>query len=255
MIKYFTREIITTVGEVQQIDLLNGKTVYVRHGDQLVRVSICTLVKIGKEFHEIKNSRDNEEIDKNGIEENRQSLHPVIVDSEQKSMQQDLEQLVDQNQNEESLVENLEQVTTHAEHSDNLCAISNMPKTNDRIRYRLPREDWIVAVVTGRGRKTTGKNKHYFNIRNIDNGEELGIHLDKAEFQVLKESVSGQGLNEQSCGEGNDNVEVVQAVFIATEHQSDPEVLEATQKELENWTNLGVYNEIGDQGQRTISKN
>ena len=70
---------------------------------------------------------------------------------------------------------------------------------------------------------------------------------------MLKKSVSRQRLNEQSCGERNDNVEVVQAVFIPTEHHSDPEVLEAKQKELENWTNFGVYNEIDDQVQRTIS--
>ena len=55
--------------------------------------------------------------------------------------------------------------------SDNLCAGSNMPKINDRIRYRLPGEDWVGA---GRGGKATGNNKHYFNICNIDNGEELG---------------------------------------------------------------------------------
>ena len=144
-------------------------------------------------------------------------------------------------------------MTTHEEQSDNLCAGSSMPEVNDRIRYRLPGEDWVVAVVTGRGGKATGKNKYNFNIRNIDNGGELGIHLDKAEFQVLTESVSGQGLNEQSCGENKDNVEVVQAVFIPTEHHSDPEVLEAKQKELANWTNFCIYNEIDDQGQRTIS--
>ena len=69
------------------------------------------------------------------------------------------------------------------EQSDNLCAGSNMPKINDRIRYRLPGEDWVVAVVTGRGGKATRKNKNYFNIRNIDNGEELGIRLDKAELR------------------------------------------------------------------------
>ena len=67
------------------------------------------------------------------------------------------------------------------------------------------------------------------------------------------ESVSGQGLNEQCCGESNDNVEVVQEVFFPIEHHSDPEVLEAKRKELENWTNFGVYNKIDDQGQRTIS--
>ena len=104
-------------------------------------------------------------------------------------------------------------MTTHEEQSDNLCAGSNMPKVNDRIRYRLPEEDWVVAVVTGRGGKATGKNKYYFNIHNIDNGGELGIHLDKAEFQLLTESVSVQGLNEQSCGENNDNVEVERYLF------------------------------------------
>ena len=78
---------------------------------------------IGKEFHEITNSRINEEIYHYDMEENTQSLHPVIVDFEQKSKQQDLEQMVDQNKNEESSLENLEQVTTHGEQSDNVCAV------------------------------------------------------------------------------------------------------------------------------------
>ena len=39
----------------------DGKTVYIRHGDQLVRVSTYRLVKIGKEFHEKTNFRDNED--------------------------------------------------------------------------------------------------------------------------------------------------------------------------------------------------
>ena len=49
---------------------------------------------------------------------------------------------------------------------------------------------------------------------------------------MLKESVSGQGLNEQSCGESKYNVEVVQAVFIPIEHHPDPDVLEAKQESL-----------------------
>ena len=67
---------------------------------------------------------------------------------------------------------------------------------------------------------------------------------------MLTESVGGQGLNDQSCGESNDDVEAVQAVFIPIEHHAESE---AKQKELENWTNFGVYNEMDDQGQRTIS--
>ena len=65
-----------------------------------MRVSTCRLVKIGKEFHENTNFRDNEDIVQNDMEENRQRLHPVIVNFEQKSIQQDSEQIVDQSQNE-----------------------------------------------------------------------------------------------------------------------------------------------------------
>ena len=79
-----------------------------RHGDQLVRVSTCRLAKIGKEFHENTNFRDNEDIVQKDTKENRQRWHPVIIEFEQKSIQQDSEQMVDQNQNEESLVENLD---------------------------------------------------------------------------------------------------------------------------------------------------
>ena len=139
---------MTTVGETQQrLDIgQDRKIVYVRHGDQLVRVSTCRLVKIGEEFHENTNSRDSEDVVQNDMEENRQRLHPVIVDFEQKSIQQDSEQMVDQNQNKESLVENLDQVTTHEEQSDNLCAGSNMPKINDRIRYRLPERIGLLLL-------------------------------------------------------------------------------------------------------------
>ena len=111
-----------------------------------MRVSTCRLVKIGKEFHENTNFRDNGDIVQIDMEENRQRLHPIIVDFEQKSIQQNSEQMVDQNQNEESLVENLDQMTTHEEQSNNLCAGSNMPKVNDRIRYRLPGEDWVYKL-------------------------------------------------------------------------------------------------------------
>ena len=62
----------------------------------------------------------------------------------------------------QSLVENLDQVTTHEEQSDNLCAGSNMPKINNRIRCRLPGEDWVVAVITKSGEKATGRKSWVF---------------------------------------------------------------------------------------------
>ena len=119
-------------------------------------------------------------------------------------------------------MENLDQVTTHEEQSDNLCAGSNMPKVNDRIRYRLPGEDWVVAVVTGRGGKATGKNKYYFNIRNIDNGGELGIHLGK-EFHENTNFRDNEDIVQKDMEENRQRLHPVIVDFEQTSIQQDSE--------------------------------
>ena len=60
----------------------------VKHGDQLVRVSTCKIVKIGEEFQDPKETTSKgEEIDKDVVEENKQSSEvPIIEDYEQKKV-------------------------------------------------------------------------------------------------------------------------------------------------------------------------
>ena len=98
--------------------------------------------------------------------------------------------------------------------SNSICGGGNMPRINDKIRYRLPGKDWIVAVIKGTGGKATGKNKNYFNICNMDNGEELGIHLDKTEFHVVNDDLSVQN---DRIDNGNSNNEEVHTVYVPVE--------------------------------------
>ena len=42
-------------------------------------------------------------------------------------------------------------------------------------------------------------------------------------------------------------------MYVPVEPHSEFEVLDAKQKELENWSNFNVYSEVDDVGQRTIS--
>ena len=183
------------------------------------------------------------------MEENKQSSEvPIIEDYEQKKVQENLEHVQDPNQNQQkqSSLEHLDQ----NKQSNSICGGGNMPRINDKIRYRLPGKDWTVAVVKGRGGKATGKNKNYFNICNMDNGEKLGIHLDKAEFHVVNDDLSVQN---DCIDNGNSNNKEVHAVYVPVERHSEFEVLDAKQKELENWSNFNVYSEVDDVGQRTIS--
>ena len=91
----------------------DGKIVYVKHGDQLVRVSTCKIVKIGEEFQDPKETTSKgEEFDKDVVEEHKQSSDvPIIEDYEQKKVQENLEHVQDPNQNQQkqSSLEHLDQ--------------------------------------------------------------------------------------------------------------------------------------------------
>ena len=79
----------------------DGKIVYFKHGDQLVRVSTCKIVKFGEEFQDPKETTSKgEEIDKDVVEENKQSSEvPIIENYGQKKVQGNLEHVQDPNQN------------------------------------------------------------------------------------------------------------------------------------------------------------
>ena len=116
--------------------------------------------------------------------------------------------------------------------------IDNLPKAKDKIKYRFQdNNEWQEAEVLGRAGKTTGKYKSWFNIKNTCDDGASSIDMDKvAEWESL----------DTFSEEAN-------IVMIPAHRHSEKEVVEAKMKELKNWKDFSVYEEVNDRGQQRIS--
>ena len=65
----------------------------------------------------------------------------------------------------------------------------------------------------------------------------LGINLELVDFEIIEK----------------DNSEEVEAVFVSKERHSGADIIEAKNKELQNWKDFGVFKEFPDQGQKSLS--
>ena len=123
----------------------------------------------------------------------------------------------------------------------------NPLKIKDKVKYLLAgNETWIESEIVSRGGKLTGKQHLWFNVR--DKGEEqlksLNFASDQIEWEHVTESIHGDSLSS--------NVEEVN-ISIPNQYQENHSIRTAEDKELENWRNFGVYEEVTYCGQRTVS--
>ena len=118
----------------------------------------------------------------------------------------------------------------------------NKVKVNDRIQIRENDQGtWTNVKILGKGGKSTGRNRFYYNVEN-ESQEEFGVFLDQVQFEIIAEnSIS------------DDTHEEVNVVFIPAYRHQEAEVIQAEQVELQNWKDIEVYEEIKDQGQKVIS--
>ena len=66
----------------------------------------------------------------------------------------------------------------------------------------------------------------------------MGINLELlADFEIIEK----------------DDSEEVEAAFVSKERHSDADIIKAKNKELQNWKDFGVYKEVSDQGQKSLS--
>jgi transposase InsO family protein len=208
----------------------DGKVVFVRHGSVYVRVHPCRLVRVGEEFvkdaekevsgettssrSEVVTSHDEQISDDETVESVGEMLDPVHVD--------------------------VQPVASGSVPSVRVTEKKDLPQNNDNIVYRTYGSDtWIKSVVLHRGGKSTGQNWAYLNVH--DSGEELpkGIDFvkDVEEWKLVDET-------------GSAEVNVVKADPCRT---AESEIDTAKQKELLNWKTFGVYEDIVDEGQVTVS--
>ena len=95
------------------------------------------------------------------------------------------------------------------------------------------------------------KSKKNKNIFNLEKPDESKYHLHLEDYEVQKrvsedpDSVMYIEDNHQSAG--------VFTVQISKERFEDPDIMEAMSAEMKSWKNYGVYREVPDSGQKTLS--
>ena len=106
-----------------------------------------------------------------------------------------------------------------------------LPTVKSKIIYHNPdSKSWNEALVLGRAGKSNGKNKTWFNLKDLTNNKHLSV-----DFSQIK---------------GWKNTE--EEVLIADSHDNI-EILQAKKTELKNWITHNVYEEVEDSGQKVIS--
>ena len=100
------------------------------------------------------------------------------------------------------------------------------------VKYKVNgSDDWKKCVVLGRGGKATGPYRYNLNIKNLDDDTEMCIDWKKEVQEWQKTEVEN----------------------VLTVSSNDPNYDEAKEKELQNWKNLEVYEEVEDVGQDRVS--
>lgn len=111
------------------------------------------------------------------------------------------------------------------------------------IEYLSKDDKWIPANIVSRAGKATGKYKDHWNIERLDDNS-----IGELDFNQISEwRIRSSPLDEQ------DDVCLafdMPRVFLS---EVNDDVLNAKLKELENWIKEDVYQEVTDDGQKTIS--
>lgn len=128
------------------------------------------------------------------------------------------------------------------------------PSKGDKLNCVINNQE-VTVEVQGRGGKSTGKNKSYFNVKYPDQTTG-GIFLDTIQWSRQEEDetqVNAQ--NQENPDQGEDDVQEEQAfvVLVPRSMHHLPAVLEAKKKELQNFKDFKVYEIVDDEGQRKLN--
>ena len=206
----------------------DGKVVFVRHGSVYVRVHPCRLLKVGEEFLK---TPDKE----------------YIVAGDERKVEINDRQYDEDLDNEGSLKEEMKE--NHSERVEDNMSIGvqmqteksdkSLPKVHDIVEY-LPvgSDEWRKAKIVSRGGKATGKNWAYLNILDDGENETKGINFetDIEKWKVVNDP-------------GSEN----NVAFLSKACPEEEKVRVAKELELKNWKSFGVYEEVEDIGQQSLS--
>ena len=116
-------------------------------------------------------------------------------------------------------------------------------KKHDIVQYIIPETDAMeISKVTSRAGKSDGPKRFWWNVRVLETGE--------------TKSVSMEAVSDLKIIDPSKSVVIPTLVVSIPRHlHNEPECVEAKEKELQNWEQFGVYEEVNDIGQPKINTN
>ena len=134
-------------------------------------------------------------------------------------------------ENPQNMQDLAEDLTEDGNHVNSIRNINELPKTNQCVKYRsIDTGDWTSVKILGRAGKATSKYKNWLNVKNLENDVESSLDWSKDVAEWLP---------------------IAHNVLVAS--LKDDRVEEARLKELENWKNLKVYDEVDYNNQPYVS--
>lgn len=196
----------------------DGKVNVLRHGGQIVRAHVCTLKGVvlqrNSDINSMKTYNEEKTSDIGNQPEQR-------IDNDNESEDEEC-----------SNVDNGREVTAEVRNVDESERQANMPKVGKRYEVTLLDSDEKLNVkILSRAGKATGKYKACYNYRNEHNGQESWMDFEKDVIDIR---------------EMLEDEEIMITV-------SDEKTMEAKRKEIENWQENEVFEEVEWEGQPTIS--
>ena len=263
-----------------------GKLVFIRHGGFVLRVHVTKIVlkiRANKEVIEqaevkVKDPADmmrSNERTHNHLEENDTSdseddeVERTVNGNEEPSVSHGIrEQIQDKSENvaqiEQEVVssdgsssEDVSETTLDGDISEwnqvslKKNGVLDLPKGSE-IRYRSEEftgNEWESATVLGPAGKVKSKYKNNFNIKKASDDSIQYIPLDECEVVKKNEDADINVLYLEDQYQSA----IINAINVPKEQFNDPAIKKAMDAELSAWKKYGVYKEVADTGQKTVS--
>ena len=223
----------------------DGSVYFLRQQGNIYRVSACRIIDVEQDNQKNNNNNDDKELQ---ITVAKNIEVGTLGNNEtETAAQENISTIVTHSNNSEqvpqpTIVIDEQPISDNTRNNEKMC-----PKVAEKIEYRAGSGDaaeWFEVDVFGKGKKG-GRNENYLNIRYTD-GSEAGINILNHEWRY--KSLDDKPENEEE----ENKIEEALVVMIPWREHNLPKCQIAKDKEMAGWRENNTYDEVEDEGQRTI---
>ena len=192
-------------------------------------------------------AQQNEELDRCFQEHNHSSS--TLIHDDELPMHDDLPSYSAQSN--EHGIDDSRDTLEEEDGADTIFTYKNI-KVGNVLQFKDPLNNQIMTgVVTKRAGKAIGKNKSWWNMENVVTGE--AASFDTEQLKDLTKVAETRQL--ESNKEATTMVEETFLVTLPRWRHKEERCIAAKEKELQNWVDFGTYEEVKDEGQKTLGLN